>query len=80
MQPSEAALSDIADGAFITELHVFLTPQENTFSFPSESMFLLHPTTCNACMSLSYLLAWIIKKSQLASIPFHQKIVYDKSQ
>lgn len=71
-QPSEAAFSDPANSAFRTELHVFLTPQGNTVSFPHESTFLLHPTTCNACLSClwSCLPAWIItKKSQLAT-PF----------
>lgn len=64
VQHSKAAFSDTANGAFITELSVFLTPQDNTFSFPYESTFLLHPTTCNACVSfpLSSLPAWIIIK------------------
>lgn len=74
VQPSKAAaFSDTANGAFITELHAFLTPQDNTFSFPYEYTFLLRPTTCNACRSypLSCLPAWIItKKSQLVSTPF----------
>lgn len=70
-QSSKAAFSNIANGAFIAELHVFLTPQDNTFSFPSESIFLLYPTTRNVCISLFCLPAWIIiKRSQLASIPF----------
>lgn len=83
VQHSEAAFSDTAHGAFITELSVFLNPQDNTFSFPYESTFLLHPTACNACISflLSCLPAWIIIKKaslQVLHSAFYQEIVYDK--
>lgn len=47
----EAAFSDTANDALIMELSVFLTPQDKTLSFPYESTFLLHPTTCHACIS-----------------------------
>lgn len=62
---SGAAFSNMTNDVLVLEFDVFLTSQENTLSFLST--FLLHSSTCNACISLPFfsLLAWLITKDMV---------------